>query len=408
LGDLLSLNEFGRVDEKNVVYLVEQGSEKIVGQYPSVSAEEAMAFFVRKFDELEAQVRILEQRITSGVTDCKNLKATHTTLTKEISEPKGIGNYESLRQRLTKLSPAIDAAIAKAKAVKQKTIERAMAEKEKIAKRAEELVSNLGAINWKKSSEEMSQLFASWQQLQKDSPKIAKSITDPIWKRFSQARAKFEAGKRKYFAVQDANLREAKKIKTELTEKAKALIDKGTEAAAEYKKLQAQWKQAGKAGKLEEALWESFRAAGDAIFLKKKQREEQLATAQAESLRGKLALLEEAEAIKTTDIKSARAKLNSIRSRWTKLGQVARDQEKAIEGRLSLVDRKISSAEREAWRRSDPTAKARSSSLVAQLEVVIAKLEREMLAAPEPKRNDIQSEIATRRALLVAAQNAVD
>lgn len=404
----MSAKEFGRVDDKNSVYLMDQGSERLVGQYPNVSSDEAMAFFVRKFEDLEAQVRILEQRIANGVTDGKSLKATHSTLTKEISEPKGIGNYESLRQRLSKLQPAIEEAVAKAQAAKEEAIAFAMAEKEKIAKRAEELVSNLGAVNWKKSGEEMAELFAKWQQLQKDSPKIAKSITDPVWKRFSQARAKFESGKRKYFAVQDAKFKEAKKIKSDLTEKAKSLVDKGSQAAAEYKKLQAEWKKAGKAGKLEEALWESFRAAGDAIFLKKKEQDEQLATSHAENLKGKLALLDEAEAIDTTDLKSARSKLSSIQGRWSKFGHVPKDQVKSIEGRLKAVEAKIASAEKEAWQRSDPAAKARSNSLVAQLEVVIANLEKEMVSAPEPKKKEIQSQIESRKALLVAAQNAVD
>jgi hypothetical protein len=367
-----------------------------------------MAFFVRKFEDLEAQVRILEQRIANGVTDAKSLKATHATLTKEISEPKGVGNYDSLRYRLSRIFPAIEEAIVKANAAKEEAIAFAMAEKEKIAQRAEELVSNLGAINWKKSGEEMAELFAKWQQLQKDSPKIAKSLTDPVWKRFSQARAKFEAGKRKYFAVQDAKFKEAKKIKTELTEKAKALVDKGAQAAAEYKKLQAEWKKAGKAGKLEEALWESFRAAGDAIFLKKKEQDDQLATSHAENLKGKLALLEEAEAIDTADLKTARSKIGSIQARWSKFGHVPKDQVKSIEGRLRAVESKIASAEKEAWQRSDPAAKARSSSLVSQLEAVIANLEKEMVAAPEPKKKEIQSQIESRKALLVAAQNAVD
>jgi len=404
----LSANEFGRVDDKNSVYLIDQGTERLVGQYPNVSSDEAMAFFVRKFEDLEAQVRILEQRIANGVTDAKSLKATHATLTKEISEPKGVGNYDSLRYRLSRIYPAIEEAIVKANAAKEEAIAFAMAEKEKIAQRAEELVSNLGAINWKKSGEEMAELFAKWQQLQKDSPKIAKSLTDPVWKRFSQARAKFEAGKRKYFAVQDAKFKEAKKIKTELTEKAKSLVDKGAQAAAEYKKLQAEWKKAGKAGKLEEALWESFRAAGDAIFLKKKEQDDQLATSHAENLKGKLALLEEAEAIDTADLKTARSKIGSIQARWSKFGHVPKDQVKSIEGRLRAVESKIASAEKEAWQRSDPAAKARSSSLVSQLEAVIANLEKEMVAAPEPKKKEIQSQIESRKALLVAAQNAVD
>jgi hypothetical protein len=404
----LSANEFGRVDEKNSVYLKDQGNERLVGQYPDVSAEEAIAFFIRKFEDLEAQVRILEQRIANGINDAKSLKATHATLKKEVTEPKGVGNYENLRQRLEKLIPAIEEAAAKANEAREKAVAAALEEKERIAKRAEELVSNLGSINWKKSGEEMAELFAKWQQIQKDSPKIAKSITDPIWKRFSQARAQFESGKRKYFALQDAKFKEAKKIKADLTKKAEGLAEKGAAAAAEYRKLQAEWKKAGKAGKIEEALWEAFRGAGDKIFEKKKELDEKLATSHAENLSAKQALLIEAEAIPLTDLKAARSKLSQIQSKWSKIGHVPKDQVKNIEGRLRQIEAKLSEAEKESWQRSDPAAKARSTAFVEQLEKVISTLERELAAAPEPKKREIQDQIESRRALLVAAQNAVD
>ncbi len=404
----MSANEFGRVDEKNSVYLKDQGTERLVGQYPDVSADEAIAFFIRKFEDLEAQVRILEQRIANGINDAKSLKAAHATLKKEVADPKGVGNYENLRQRLEKLIPAIEDAASKANEAREKAIAAALEEKERIAKRAEELVSNLGSINWKKSGEEMAELFAKWQQLQKDSPKIAKSITDPIWKRFSQARAQFESGKRKYFALQDAKFREAKKIKADLTKKAESLAEKGAAAAAEYRKLQAEWKKAGKAGKIEEALWEAFRGAGDKIFEKKKELDEKLASSHAENLSAKQALLIEAEAIALTDLKAARSKLSQIQAKWSKIGHVPKDQVKNVEGRLRQIESKLAEAEKEAWQRSDPAAKARSSAFVEQLEKVISTLEQELANAPEPKKKEIQDQIESRKALLVAAQNAVD
>ena len=404
----MSANEFGRVDEKNAVYLKDQGTERLVGQYPDVSADEAIAFFIRKFEDLEAQVRILEQRIANGINDAKSLKAAHATLKKEVADPKGVGNYENLRQRLEKLIPAIEEAASKANEAREKAIAAALVEKERIAKRAEELVSNLGSINWKKSGEEMAELFAKWQQLQKDSPKIAKSITDPIWKRFSQARAQFESGKRKYFALQDAKFKEAKKIKADLTKKAESLAEKGAAAAAEYRKLQAEWKKAGKAGKIEEALWEAFRGAGDKIFEKKKELDEKLASSHAENLSAKQALLIEAEAISLTDLKAARSKLSQIQAKWSKIGHVPKDQVKNVEGRLRQIESKLAEAEKEAWQRSDPAAKARSSAFVEQLEKVISTLEQELASAPEPKKKEIQDQIESRKALLVAAQNAVD
>ena len=404
----MATHQFGRVDDKNNVYVIDKGTERLVGQYPDVSQDEALAFFTKKFDDLEAQVRILEQRISSGITDAKSLQTTHQHLTTELSEPKAVGNLEALRLRVSALLPAIEEAATKAQAARDEAVAKAMAEKEEIATRAEKIVSNLGGVNWKKSTAEMAQLFERWQQIQKDSPKIPKAQTDPIWKRFSQARAKFEAGRRKYFASLDNQFKEAKRIKTELVGKAETLASKGAAAAADYRNLQDLWKKAGKAGKAEDGLWKAFRAHGDAIFAAKKELDAERDASQAENLKAKLTLLAEAEKISVADIRKAKAAFSDIQSKWSRIGHVPRNEVKSVESRLRAVEQKIADAERDEWMRSDPAAKARSNQLVEQLESVIGVLEAELKGAPAAKKKEIESQIQTRKALLVAAQNAVD
>ena len=404
----MTSNEFGRVDDKNNVYVIDGGTERLVGQYPDVTSAEAMAFFTKKFDDLEAQVRILEQRIASGITDIKSLKATHSTLVKDCTEPKAVGNLASLRQRLEAVEPAIAQAAEMASAAREEAIAQAMKDKEEIAARAEAIVAKLGGINWKKSTAEMAELFDRWQAIQKDGPKVPKAKTDPIWKRFSQSRAKFESGRRAYFSTLDSSFKEAKKVKSDLVARAEALVSKGAKAAGDYKALQEQWKAAGKAGKAEESLWKSFRAAGDAIFSAKKEQDAELATEHKANLEKKLELLKQAEAIRVEDLDKAKKALSDIQAAWSRIGHVPKDQIKSIESRLRVVEAKVSDAQKEAWQRSDPAAKARSNSLATQLEGVIAVLEAELSSAPAAKKKEIQAQIDSRKALLEAAQNAVD
>jgi hypothetical protein len=401
-------NEFGRVDQDNNVFVIEAGIERQVGQYPGVSAEEALAYFTRKFDDLEAQVRILEQRIASGVNDSKSLKTAHDHLASELAEPKAVGNLQNLRSRIQNLAPAIAEAAEKLKAERESANAEALSKKEAIASRAEAIVANPGAINWKKATQEMTDLFNSWQELQKNGPKVPKPLTDPIWKRFSQARAKFESGRRAYFATLDSKFKEAKGAKSKLVEQAEALVSKGGDAATEYKKLQDSWKLSPKAGKVEDALWARFRAAGDAIFAAKKEKDSEVAVEHKANLEAKLALLAEAEKVDTSDLAAAKSKLSGIQSKWVAIGHVPRDQVRTIEDRLKKVEKKIADAEADAWRRSDPAAKARSNSLVAQLESAIADLELELAKAPATKKKDIEAQIAARKSWLEAAQKAVD
>ena len=400
--------EFGRVDDSNTVFVSDNGTERQVGQYPNVSQEEALQYFSKKFEDLEAQVRILEQRVAAGITDSKSLKAGHDALVKELKEPNVVGNIQFLRDRVAKLAAGIEASAAKAQEERGELVTKALAEKEEIATKAEALIKNMGGVNWKKSAAEMTALFEAWQKLQKEGPKIPKSQTDPIWKRFSQARAKFEAGRRAYFADLDGKFKEAKKTKTSLTEAAEALVSKGSDSAAEYRKLQDQWKAAGKAGKVEDTLWARFRAAGDAIFAAKKQQDSELKATQAENLKLKLELLVKAEAIDTSDLAKAKTEMSQIQSQWVKVGHIPKDEIRKVEDRMKKVEKFLSDAQADEWRRSDPAAKARSNSLVEQLEAAIAGLEAELAKAPAPKKKDVQAQIDARKSWLVAAQQAVN
>ena len=404
----MTSTEFGRVDGENNVFVIEAGVERLVGQYPNVTPDEALAYFVRKYEDLEAQVRILEQRLASGITDAKSLKTTFDHITEELKEPKAVGNIQGLRDRVAKVAPQIEEAAAKIAAERDAAIEAAMTQKEEIAARAEAITANLGGINWKKSAEEMNQLFTKWQQIQKDSPKIAKAKTDPIWKRFSQARAKFEAGRRAYFSTLDSKFKEAKGAKSALVEKAEALVAKGGDAASDYRKLQDDWKAASRAGKAEDALWTRFRAAGDAIFAAKKEKDSELAVEHAANLKLKQELIAEAKKIDTKDLEAAKKALSDIQARWVKIGHVAKDKVREIEDQLRKIEKSVSDAQAEEWRRSDPAAKARSNSLVTQLEAAIAELEAELKGAAAAKKKDIQAQIDARKSWLEAAIKAVD
>ena len=404
----MTSSEFGRVDEANNVYLIDGGQERIVGQYPNVPAEDALSYFTRKFDDLAAQVRTLEQRLAAGITDAKSLKTTREHLKAELIEPKAVGNVQNLRDRVEAVTGLIDATSAKANEERAAANELAMVAKEEIAARAEAIVANLGGINWKKSAVEMTELFERWQKLQKEGPKVPKAKTDPIWKRFSQARAKFESGRRAFFANLDGSFKEAKAEKTSLVDSAKALVTKGAGATDQYKKLQNQWKLAGKAGKAEESLWKEFRAAGDAIFAAKKAEDAEIEISHKANLEKKIALNLEIEALNLDDIESAKKALANIQARWEKMGHIPRDQVRKIEDPIRKVEKKIADAAADAWRRSDPAAKARSNSLVSQLEEAIAGLEKDLEQAKPEKKKEIEEQITARKAWLLAAAQAVD
>ena len=54
---------WGRVADDGTVYVRAGGSERVVGSWQAGSPDEALAFYRRKYEALETEVALLEQRI---------------------------------------------------------------------------------------------------------------------------------------------------------------------------------------------------------------------------------------------------------------------------------------------------------------------------------------------------------
>lgn len=399
-------SSFGRVDAENNVFVSDAGTERKVGQYPTVTAEEALAYFVRKFEDLEAQVRILEQRVKANA-DVVSLEKLQAKLTSELTEPAAVGDLASLRSRVKAQAEKIAALAASKQEHNKEAIAEAMAAKTQLVEAVEAIANkDPQKIIWKTSSSELAQLFEQWQSLQKNGPRTPKSASDALWKRFSAARTKFEAGKRAYFAGLDTANKAAKAKKTELVAKAEGLVAKGGEAAADYRKLLDEWKKTGRsASKTDDALWERFKAAGDAIYAAKTELDKELAVEQQQNLVAKRELLSSAKSIDPAkDLAKAKSELVELLSKWEKIGRVPRENIREIEDGIRAIERKVKDAEAEQWRKTDPAAIERANSVQGQLEASIEKLEAAISSAKSAKDSKLEAklkdELATKKAWL--------
>jgi hypothetical protein len=379
---------FGRVDADNNVFVIEGGVERQVGQYPDKSAEEALAYFERKFADLEASVRILEQRVKAKA-DVHSIKKNLHSLNQELVAPNVVGDIDALRKRVAAVSEAIGSLAAEKTEANKEVIAEAIAARTKIAEAAEAIADqDVAKTQWKNSSAQMTALFEQWQASQKTGPKLSKTEADAIWKRFSAARTKFDANKRTYFAGLDASNKAAKQKKSAIVAAAEALVAKGADAVVEYRKLLDEWKASGRSqGKVDDELWARFKAAGDSIYAAKGEQIQVENTEYAANLKAKLELLTEAE--KTVkpekDLAEAKRVLQSIQARWEKAGKVPREKVREVEDRMKAIESKVRKAEEEHWRKTDPAAIDRTNSVLSQLEDSIAKLEADLKAAKAGK-----------------------
>lgn len=401
----MSTNKFGRVDAENNVFVID-GSERKVGQYPGVTTDEALAYFVRKFEDIAAQVRILEQRMANKV-DSQGMKKMAAKLMEDLKEPAAVGDLADLRRRVGNLDSKISSLVSEKQEASKEATAEALAKRIAIADRAEAIANqDASKTQWKTSGAEMTRLFEDWQALQKTGPKVSKSEADSVWKRFSSARTRFETAKRAYFAGLDATNKQVKAKKNSIVEQAEALAAKGSDDVAGYRKLLDEWKNSGRTpGKSDDALWARFKAAGDTIFAKKSETAVVENAEQEKNLAVKLEIIKDAQAIEPTkDLAEAKKALLVIQQRWEKAGRVPKDKLRETEDKLRAVEAKVRAVEEDQWRKTDPAAIERSNSVTAQLEDSIKKLEQDLAKATTggdaKKVKDATEALAARKAWL--------
>lgn len=401
-------NTWGRVDETGTVYVTDRDVERAVGQYPDGTPDEALAYFVRKYVELEGQVRLLEQRARAGAP-AADVAKTVAALTSALESPAAVGDLEALRTRVAALSTTVEKLTEEQKAEAAAAVEAALAERTAIVTAAEAIAArDPQTIQWKQATAELDALFTRWKDHQQNGPRLPKKQGDELWKRFRAARSTVESHRRSFFADLDAEHKEVRARKQALVDKAVALAPQGSAGIPAYRRLLDEWKTAGRAGKkIDDALWEQFKAAGDALYAAKAEVDARENEEFSANLAVKLALLDEAAPLLTaTDRVQARNTLSSIQRRWEAAGKVPRDQVRVVEDRLRQIELAVKKLEEDHWNRTDPEKKARSEGLAAQLEQAIAGLEADLAAATAAKDAkriaEVTEALEARRAWLAA------
>ena len=374
---------WGRVDETGTVYVREARGERAVGQYPDATPEEALAYFERKYVELNGQVTLLEQRAKGGAPAADIAKSVKH-LTETVANANAVGNLAALAARLGALGGAVTELTEQQGAEAKAAATAAIAERAAIVAEAEALAAEDPAkTQWKQTSAALEALFAKWQAHQHDAPRIPKGEANDLWKRFRAARTTIEQNRKAFFAELDSAHKDVRNRKQHLIEQAEALAPKGADGIPAYRNLLDEWKLAGRSGKKQDdAMWAKFKAAGDVLYSVKSEIDAQDDEEFAGNLTLKLELLTEAELLLTeTDRAKARTALSSIQRRWDAIGKVPRDSVKSVEDRMRKVEAAVRKLDDDHWKRNNPETKARAEGLAGQLHDAIAKLEAELATA---------------------------
>lgn len=400
---------FGRVGDDGTVYVQTPEGERAVGSYPGKTPEEALAYFVRKFEVVAAEVALLAARIVSGAMVPEDAHQSVAKLRNQIDNLNGVGNLLALKVSLEQIPslieesrPAFEARKAADQAAKAEKRAAAHALKEKIVSEAESLKES---TQWKVTSERLKQLLDEW----KKAPRLDKKSDGDLWKRFSSARNYFDKKRRQHFSNLTKQQGEVKGLKEKIVSEAESLADSTdwVNTARRYKALMDSWKAAGRGKKNDDdKLWTRFKTAQDKFFAAKNADLEKRSLSFGENLLKREEIVREIETLlPISNLDEVRRKFRDLKSKYMKAGQVERGKRNALDRRVEDVELTIKEVEQEQWRKSDPGAKARASEVVAQLVAAVADYENKAAkaeAAGDLKKASELREAAAARAIWLA------
>ncbi|MCR5352296.1 MAG: DUF349 domain-containing protein [Bacteroidales bacterium] len=204
--------------------------------------------------------------------------------------------------------------------------------KQAFCEAAEKLAENENVVN---AFHELQKLHEQW----KEYGPVAKEFREDIWNRFKAATAVINKRYQAHFEGLKEQQAENLVKKTGLCERTEAVAAREIKNTAEWnaaskeiEEIQAAWRRIGYATKKDnQKIYDRFRAACDAFYSRKREFYAGIKDSMSENLEKKLALIEQAEALKTsTEWKKTADQFIALQKQWKEIGAVPRKKSEAL------------------------------------------------------------------------------
>ena len=232
----------------------------------------------------------------------------------------------------------------------------------------------------------------------RDYPKVAKELrqahmdwrkaatapdenADELWQSYKSIRDELTAKCNEFFKLQDAQRTENLTKKVALCEQAESLKDseEWNKTADALKALQTEWKKVGPVPhKQSDAIWSRFRAACNHFFERRKEVLDAKQAVFKDNLAKKIALCEQAEAVKdSTEWNATANELKKLQADWKTIGPVPHKKSESVWKRF----RKACDHFFDRFKRRDEIGLEEN---LTKAEAIIASLGDEALGSSEP------------------------
>lgn len=399
---------FGRVEADGTVYVRTPEGERPVGQVPDADPAEALALYVRRYENLAVEVDLLENRLRGGALAPEEARKRITQVKESIHDAAAVGDLAALEARLDGLQPLLEAKSEERKAVRAAQNAQTREAKEAMVAEAEKIAAG---SDWRGGVNRFRDLLEQWKAL----PRIDKATDDTLWHRFSAARTTYTRRRKHQFAEQNSQREQAKALKEAIIAEATPLAtsEDWNQTSRDFRDLMQRWKAAGSAPRdIDDKLWKKFRTLQDTFFDARNASQ----NVQDEEFRGnqvaKEALLDEYEPKIRPDEDLAGAKRlhRELIEKWSQVGMVPRDSIRGLDSRLNKIEQSIKQREDMEWKRTDPQARelatATARKIQDQIDELVEKAEKAEARGDTRKAKEHRDAIGTYRTWLEQAERA--
>ncbi len=390
-------SEWGRIDEAGTVFVRTADGEREVGSWQAGDAEAGLAYYIRRFDDLQTEINLLAKRLESGAGDPKATKSQAMTLHASLPTVAAVGDLAALDAQLVTLITAADAKMGELAEARDAARAEAIAKKEALAAEAETIAES--STQWKAAGDRLRAIVEEWKLIKG----IDRKTDDALWKRFAAARDAFGKRRGSHFATLDTERDAAKAIKEKLVARAEQLSgsEDWRETAAALKELMTEWKAAPRTNRsTEDALWKRFRAAQDVFFERRSGVFAERDAEQSQNLKEKESIIAEAAALDLSNPRQAQVALRDLQEKLESLGHVPRDAMQRVEARMRAAEQRVRDALDAEWKRGA----SESNPFLAQLKERLAEAEAKLAkaqASGDPQRiAKAEAEVSRRKSLL--------
>lgn len=280
-------------------------------------------------DDMDADIEEKEALIQ----EAKEVEANE-----ELTENEKIDRAEDLRRRFRRihfsqsvyeeqLHDQFETVLDKIYAKRDEQIQKSVALKEDLIKRAKELADS---DQWKQTTEKMKTLMDEWKAAGNAGRK-----DDELWEQFHDARQKFYDRKHEHWEEMNQSFEQVRQVKESLIEKAKALqnSEEWKKTSHAYRDLMDEWKAAGSAGReYEDALWTAFCDARQVFYDRRNEYFDALHEKQDENYEKKEQLVKQAQLIAETEsyTRENTETMKNLSVEWKDIGSCGREKENKI------------------------------------------------------------------------------